>query len=60
MARERDKKMSARKRYDEWVTKKVALERERKREEERSLTERTAQEREVSLCAMYCYTKLMY
>ena len=58
MAKERDKEMSAKKCYDEWVTKKVALEKERKREEQQRLAERAAQEKEVSLCVTDCYNQI--
>lgn len=45
--KDRQKEINAKKCYDEWVTKKLALERERTNNQQRKIAEKEAEEKEV-------------
>ena len=47
MEKDRQKEMNAKKCYNEWVTKKLALERERTNDQQRKIAEKEAEEKEV-------------
>ena len=54
ITKEQKKNEVTKRSYDEWVAKKLALERERKKEQQRKMAEKTAQDKEVCLVVVVC------